>query len=651
MKGEEGHDEGDVEDWNAVTTRIFVGGLGESVTADDLQKTFSSLGTVKSVEIVRTNGRSFAYMDFHPSSDKSLSKLFSTYNGCVWKGGRLKIEKAKEHYLIRLQREWAEDAERSGDENKNLIADKKPDSSKKSKELLHKEQMQLQIFFPSLRKVKSLPYTGTGKHKYSFQRVEVPPLPIDFCDCEEHCKPHENAKQRQISAFEPVSGEISKEELHLMNSVMNKFLEREDNDNIIAANGGARFVIEGDYSSHSIGGVLVNDSETDKATDDDNIVMNIITGGGVRSGSMRDHGTISANQESRSRKRQASDNRPAQNRLKAQKMRSTETSNASEQPPRKESFAGESQRKEFASTKPVKKGITETQCEELEGVVEAQPSKSKPDVQPSKLSWVQKSSWRELVGEAGNSSFSISEILPVIPNSQGLPKSSTPDAVNSISGKEQIFMKQTRGESTGDSSQAMGFGKQDVQTEKGIAPNSSSAMDIGRREKILCGSEGGEKTTGNSSEIMEPDTNIIAEPAVKKDYPVPKKMISIGEAGIGDACTFMRSAVSEREWTKAKAASKLRFGRLVGPIEGSVSWVANKAPVDQAGGEEPRASLPIRAAGRPCACHQWEVSRMKFQLCGLPQYGNLIGTAIGYTITTSIRPSKDQIVSTRTVMK
>lgn len=30
------------------------------------------------------------------------------YNGCKWKGGVLRVEKAKEHYTNRLSREWAE---------------------------------------------------------------------------------------------------------------------------------------------------------------------------------------------------------------------------------------------------------------------------------------------------------------------------------------------------------------------------------------------------------------------------------------------------------------------------------------------------------------------------------------------------------------
>lgn len=56
--------------------RIFVGGLAEAVSAEDLRSLFASLGSVQSVQTIRTKGRSFAYLDFL-SDPKSLSKLFS----------------------------------------------------------------------------------------------------------------------------------------------------------------------------------------------------------------------------------------------------------------------------------------------------------------------------------------------------------------------------------------------------------------------------------------------------------------------------------------------------------------------------------------------------------------------------------------------
>lgn len=55
-----------------------MGGLGESVTDDDLRRMFGPLGVAEGVDILRTKGRSFAYVDFCPSSLNSVSKLFST---------------------------------------------------------------------------------------------------------------------------------------------------------------------------------------------------------------------------------------------------------------------------------------------------------------------------------------------------------------------------------------------------------------------------------------------------------------------------------------------------------------------------------------------------------------------------------------------
>lgn len=59
--------------------RIYVGGLGETVAENEVSRIFESVGgVVEGVDLVRTKGRSFAYVDFLPSSDKSMSKLFGT---------------------------------------------------------------------------------------------------------------------------------------------------------------------------------------------------------------------------------------------------------------------------------------------------------------------------------------------------------------------------------------------------------------------------------------------------------------------------------------------------------------------------------------------------------------------------------------------
>lgn len=73
------------------------------------------------------------------------------YNGCTWKGGKLKLERAKEHYLDRLKREWAEDAKVMSETPADPKIEKVADNPKL--ERLKLENMHLQMYFPKLRKV------------------------------------------------------------------------------------------------------------------------------------------------------------------------------------------------------------------------------------------------------------------------------------------------------------------------------------------------------------------------------------------------------------------------------------------------------------------------------------------------------------------
>jgi hypothetical protein len=76
-----------------------------------------------------------------------------------------------------------------------------------------------------LLQVKALPLKGTGKHKYSFRHIEVPSYPIHFCDCEEHCGPPEEANNEYASVLNAAAYE---KERNIMNSVMNKLFEKEN---------------------------------------------------------------------------------------------------------------------------------------------------------------------------------------------------------------------------------------------------------------------------------------------------------------------------------------------------------------------------------------------------------------------------------------
>ncbi|XP_002967525.2 nucleolar protein 8 [Selaginella moellendorffii] len=155
--------------------RLFVGGLGASVAAQDLERAFGSLGAVRAVEMIRSGDRDFAYIDFVASSPAALRKVFSTYKGCKWKGGCLRVELAKEHYLQRLEREWAAGRE-----------DQKKDGEQKERPKMPivPATRALKIFFPRSRKVKVV---SGGKHKRSFERCASHPLALlGLCSCGEH---------------------------------------------------------------------------------------------------------------------------------------------------------------------------------------------------------------------------------------------------------------------------------------------------------------------------------------------------------------------------------------------------------------------------------------------------------------------------------
>lgn len=75
------------------------------------------------------------------------------YNGCKWKGGKLRLEKAKEHYLTRLKREWEQDAAARASKEAALKDNAENQKPKLDKAAL--EGLKINIYFPKLRKVSS----------------------------------------------------------------------------------------------------------------------------------------------------------------------------------------------------------------------------------------------------------------------------------------------------------------------------------------------------------------------------------------------------------------------------------------------------------------------------------------------------------------
>lgn len=126
--------------------------------------------------------------------------------------------------------------------------------------------------------VRSLPYRGSGKHKYSFQRIQVPPLPVHFCECEEHCGPTETTREHvNATEVETDTGIADEEEVNMMRSVLDKILKRENNSGI--GSNGTNIATKGDHSSQPNDDLQLDENEAEgfEAGGDD-LVINMVSG-------------------------------------------------------------------------------------------------------------------------------------------------------------------------------------------------------------------------------------------------------------------------------------------------------------------------------------------------------------------------------------
>ncbi|KAE8611718.1 hypothetical protein XENTR_v10012573 [Xenopus tropicalis] len=93
--------------------RLYVGGIGPSVTDSELTDRFGKFGKVNDVEIITRKDekgnpvKAFAYLNIS-ISESDLKKCMSALNKTKWKGGVLQIELAKESFLNRLAQERQE---------------------------------------------------------------------------------------------------------------------------------------------------------------------------------------------------------------------------------------------------------------------------------------------------------------------------------------------------------------------------------------------------------------------------------------------------------------------------------------------------------------------------------------------------------------
>ncbi|KAJ6296487.1 hypothetical protein OIU78_024355 [Salix suchowensis] len=537
--------------------RIFVGGLGESVSSEDLRNIFSSnksLGLgIQSVEIIRSKGRSFAYIDFFSSTNSSLSKLFNTYNGCAWKGGKLRLEKAKEHYLARLTREWSEDQ----DEDQHPLLptpnlDHAQDDHHQQETAYFFEAQQQRASFrkqatspllPRIRKgrMKSIPFRGTGKHRYSFRRVEVPPLPKHFCDCDEHSEPPPAAAAKcgHIPILEEQGAGMDEEELALMNSVMNKLFQMENvSDNSCRDIKSDKKV---DDSIKTIDNPPLEENEGDIDEDDDNLIINmvsvaqenILTRQKRNSAPFIKKRKVVLNEESntsegmpampggngslleqQSKSGNASETLPSHSSCKEEQPKCDNVTDSRDSENNK-SFEQENQNGHFSRIKEVGE-----HKEALSAKLDSASNK------PGRgYAWLNKSSWTQLVSGNNGNAFSITQILPGV--SFANVESSKPDGLEVLGSMKSMhddISKKSSIDPTVDGTLAFGFRKEgNVQNRVAMSP----------------------QIVGGNAEASAP----VVKKTTSETKPAYTRDVSIGES-----CSFMRTADSVKEWARTKAA-------------------------------------------------------------------------------------------------
>ncbi|KAI3447271.1 hypothetical protein Pfo_003936 [Paulownia fortunei] len=484
--------------------------------------------------------------------------------------------------------------------------------------------MHLKIFFPKLRKIKPIPLKGTGRHKYSFQRVEVPPFPIHFCDCEEHSGPPVSAKRNYTGDHGTDTYGVNEDELNMMKLILNKLLEKENCSKTVSNE--AEVTEKINYNVTLADNWQVDENEEDQVSDEDNLVINMVGHPSKRVALFEDWGqkTTTANQDSLVREPK-SFSRPIpemhgrkKGKLLPDKKRKQpirENYSNDSVPSKRKGMKGDPLERindpvavnslptesesgsirlscnvagahktawrdlvsEKGSTafhisdiltdlnpeveaKPRSDRLAAAPCLNENGVQGDQSSKDKEleklaDIQSTKpsafedksargASWLQKSSWLQLVGNTSNSAFNLAQILPGITfEKQELQQFDHSDFANLRNGKQHTFVRKDQNAPIEDIGKPQGRANKYIFTTPG-----NQNVDVLTKEQNHAGLDG-EQPNSDSKQTVE----VKDEASALIDGMVPNYR-AVGDIVISETCPFMRSAASMKEWVKTKAA-------------------------------------------------------------------------------------------------
>ncbi|KAK9114673.1 hypothetical protein Syun_021470 [Stephania yunnanensis] len=380
-------------------------------------------------------------------------------------------------------------------------------------------KMQIHLFFPKLGKVKALPYSGTGKHKYSFRRIEVPSsLPINFCDCEEHSGASKSVKH---------SG-ASRKQVPTNSSNIEETTHTEPNGN-------------GDVKPHlkEPNGLKRAKSTKQQASIHQSEDFSV-------RGKSSSRELVSGKENSSLNKSNIVQSTPLKDLPKSNDLNAVEH-HANENIVECSKLLGIGEKENLPSH------FTDGSIQATSGTpkdsagirsIDSSEFKDHNKKKPVGQAWMQKSSWRELVGGVGSSSFSLSNILPGI---QNLPKSKSLCAANSVDNKAKLSETEL---TTGNISSDACLGKNGnlcIKSNSHDVPNIETSAVTGLGDSQL------HETTERNSQNEKVDTFSNGTLSSNENHKVSGKRLLAGPE-IEASCTFMRSAASEKDWIKTRAA-------------------------------------------------------------------------------------------------
>lgn len=105
---------------SATIPRLFLGSLPASLPSSSLLSFLSRFGTPS--DFHRSTLSNFAHVSLQADS-QAISQCIHTLNNTIWPGGRIRVALAREHYQLRLKREWRENSDAS---NVNVETEPQP---------------------------------------------------------------------------------------------------------------------------------------------------------------------------------------------------------------------------------------------------------------------------------------------------------------------------------------------------------------------------------------------------------------------------------------------------------------------------------------------------------------------------------------------